>query len=245
MKVDIEIPESLNEITLDQYQRYLKIQDNNEDEKFLAVKMIEIFCGIRGDHVLLMRATDINSIVQILTEMLNNTPKLQTMFKMKDTQYGFIPKLDDMSFGEYIDLDTFIGDWDNMHRAMNVLYRPITNQYGDKYNVEDYSVDNAEKMKDMPMSAVLGSIVFFLQFRDGLIESYAELFGERGNELSPTSNFGRKWGWYQSLYALAQGDIGRFEDITKLNAHQCLYALSFMKDKAELEARQIKSKFNG
>ena len=52
-------------------------------------------------------------------------------------------------------------------------------------------------------------------------------------------------GWYQSLYALAQGDIGRFEDITKLNAHQCLYALSFMKDKAELEARQIKSKFNG
>ncbi len=161
MKVDIEIPESLNEITLDQYQRYLKIQDNNEDEKFLAVKMIEIFCGIRGDHVLLMRATDINSIVQILTEMLNNTPKLQTMFKMKGTQYGFIPKLDDMSFGEYIDLDTFIGDWDNMHRAMNVLYRPIKNQYGDKYNVEDYSVDNAEKMKDMPMSAVLGSIVFF------------------------------------------------------------------------------------
>ncbi|BCV05964.1 MAG: hypothetical protein CM15mV122_010 [uncultured marine virus] len=48
-----------------------------------------------------------------------------------------------------------------MHRAMNVLYRPITNQYGDKYNVEDYSVDNADKMKDMPMSAVLGSIVFF------------------------------------------------------------------------------------
>ncbi len=87
--------------------------------------------------------------------------------------------------------------------------------------------------------------MFFLQFRDGLIESYAELFGERGNELSSASNFGRKWGWYQSLYALAQGDIGRFEDITKLNTHQCLYALSFMKDKAELEARQIKSKFNG
>ena len=161
MKVDIEIPESLNEVTLDQYQRYLKIQEENEDEKFLAVKMIEIFCGIRGDHVLLMRATDINSIVQILTEMLNDTPKLQTTFKMKGTQYGFIPKLDDMSFGEYIDLDTFIGDWENMHRAMNVLYRPVVNQYGDKYNIQDYDVDIAERLKDMPMSAVLGSIVFF------------------------------------------------------------------------------------
>ena len=184
MKVDIEIPESLNEITLDQYQRYLKIQDNNEDEKFLAVKMIEIFCGIRGDHVLLMRATDINSIVQILTEMLNNTPKLQTMFKMKGTQYGFIPKLDDMSFGEYIDLDTFIGDWDNMHRAMNVLYRPITNQYGDKYNVEDYSVDNAEKMKDMPMSAVLGSIVFFYNLGMDLSKAMLNYLGNEEMNLA-------------------------------------------------------------
>ena len=161
MKVDIEIPESLNEVTLDQYQRYLKIQENNDDEKFLAVKMIEIFCGIRGDHVLLMRATDINSIVQILTEMLNDKPKLVHNFKMKGTQYGFIAKLDDMSFGEYIDLDTFIGDWENMHRAMNVLYRPVVNQYGDKYNIQDYDVDIAERLKDMPMSAVLGSIVFF------------------------------------------------------------------------------------
>ena len=184
MKVDIEIPESLNEITLDQYQRYLKIQDNNEDEKFLAVKMIEIFCGIRGDHVLLMRATDINSIVQILTEMLNDTPKLQTMFKMKGTQYGFIPKLDDMSFGEYIDLDTFIGDWDNMHRAMNVLYRPITNQYGDKYNVEDYSVDNAEKMKDMPMSAVLGSIVFFYNLGMDLSKAMLNYLGNEEMNLA-------------------------------------------------------------
>ena len=161
MKVDIEIPESLNEVTLDQYQRYLKIQEENEDEKFLAIKMIEIFCGIRGDHVLLMRATDINSIVQILTEMLNDKPKLVHNFKMKGTQYGFIPKLDDMSFGEYIDLDTFIGDWENMHRAMNVLYRPVVNQYGDKYNIQDYDVDIAERLKDMPMSAVLGSIVVF------------------------------------------------------------------------------------
>jgi hypothetical protein len=28
-----------------------------------------------------------------------------------------------MSFGEYIDLDTYIGDWDNIEKAMAVLYR--------------------------------------------------------------------------------------------------------------------------
>ena len=161
MKVDINIPDSLAEVTLEQYQKYLKIQNENKDEKFLAVKMIEIFCGLRGDHVLMMRATDIQSIVNILTDMLNDTPKLVTQFKMKGKQYGFIPKLEDMSFGEYIDLDTFMGDWDNMHRAMNVLYRPITDQYGDKYAIEEYQVDSVEHMKDMPMNAVLGSILFF------------------------------------------------------------------------------------
>jgi hypothetical protein len=161
MKVDINIPDSLAEVTLEQYQKYLKIQNENKDEKFLAVKMIEIFCGLRGDHVLMMRATDIQSIVNILTDMLNDTPKLVTQFKMKGKQYGFIPKLEDMSFGEYIDLDTFMGDWDNMHRAMNVLYRPITDQYGDKYAIEEYQVDSVEQMKGMPMNAVLGSILFF------------------------------------------------------------------------------------
>jgi len=161
MKVDINIPDSLAEVTLEQYQKYLKIQDENKDEKFLAVKMIEIFCGLRGDHVLMMRATDIQSIVNILTDMLNDTPKLVTQFKMKGKQYGFIPKLEDMSFGEYIDLDTFMGDWDNMHRAMNVLYRPVTDQYGDKYAIEEYQVDSVEQMKGMPMNAVLGSILFF------------------------------------------------------------------------------------
>ena len=54
----------------------------------------------------------------------------------------------------------------------------------------------------------------------------------------------KKWGWYQSLFGLSQGDITRFEDITKLNIHTCLYALSYMKDKAEVESKQMKSKFN-
>ena len=103
MKVDIEFPESLNEITLDQYQRYLKTPVNNEDEKFLAIKMIEIFCGIRGDQVIVRRATVSNSRWQILTEMLNNTPQPQTTFTIKDTQNGFLPPSAPINFSEHID----------------------------------------------------------------------------------------------------------------------------------------------
>ena len=161
MKVEVYIPDTLSEITLGQYQKYLKIQSENEDENFLAIKMIEIFCGLRGDTIMAMKANSIKDVTMILTDMFNEKPQLVKEFKLNGRTYGFIPKLEDMTFGEYIDLDTYIGDMENIHRAMNVLYRPIKQKYDDKYLIEDYTGDDPEKMKSMPMDAVLSSILFF------------------------------------------------------------------------------------
>ena len=161
MKVEIIIPDSLSEVTLDQYQRYLNIQDKNQDEKFLASKMIEIFCGVKLTDTLKMKYSDVDNICNILVNMFEEKPKLVTKFKMKGVEYGFIPKLDDISLGEYIDLDTFLGDWENMHRAMSVLYRPIDKRYGDKYSIVDYQAGDGEIMKDMPLEAAISSIIFF------------------------------------------------------------------------------------
>ena len=84
---------------------------------------------------------------------------------------------------------------------------------------------------------------FFLSFRDRLVEGYDSLFGaEQGNTLTGVSQFGKKWGWYQSIFALSQGDIRRLEHITELNVHKCLTMLTFMKEKSELEANQIKNR---
>ena len=161
MKVEVYIPDTLSEITLGQYQKYLKIQEENEDENFLAMKMIEIFCGLRGDTILAMKANSIKDITTILSEMFNEKPQLVKEFKMNGKTYGFIPKLEDMSFGEYIDLDTYIGDMENIHRAMGVLYRPIKQRHKDKYIIEDYQGEESDIMKSMPMDAVLSSILFF------------------------------------------------------------------------------------
>ena len=58
----VEVPDTLSEITLGQYQKYLKIQSENQDENFLAIKMIEIFCGLRGDLIMKMKANSIKDI---------------------------------------------------------------------------------------------------------------------------------------------------------------------------------------
>ena len=161
MKVEMYIPDTLSEITLGQYQKYLKYQKDNDDENFLAIKMIEVFCGLRNQTVRAMKAKSISDITRILTDMFNEKPELVKQFKMKGITYGFIPDLENMSFGEYIDLDTFIGDHQNIHKAMAVLYRPITQSYKDKYTIEKYTGDKYDDMVHMPMDAVLGSILFF------------------------------------------------------------------------------------
>jgi len=157
----IKIPSSLKAITLEKYQKYLKIQENNTDETFLAIKMIEIFLGLRGDTIMKMKAKSIRDITNVLSEMFTEKPELVKEFTMKGVDYGFIPDLENMTFGEYVDIDTYIGDVDNLHRAMAVLYRPITKKANDKYLIEEYEGEDDEKMKDMPMDAVLSSILFF------------------------------------------------------------------------------------
>ena len=67
-----------------------------------------------------------------------------------------------MTLGEYIDLDTYSADYDNIEVAMNVLYRPVKKKVLDKYTIEDYNPDNKDKMLDMPMDAVISSLFFFL-----------------------------------------------------------------------------------
>ena len=114
MKVTINIPESLSEITLAQYQKWLKICEKNEDENFLKQKMIEIFCNIPLKTVLQIKAIDIDSITDTINNLFKNEPKFIDRFKHNDVEFGFIPKLDDISFGEYVDLDNYLSEWPSM-----------------------------------------------------------------------------------------------------------------------------------
>ena len=161
MKLEINVPDSLSEITLGQYQKFVKLYSGEVTEEFLALKMLEIFCGVKLSDAYQLRFKDVDGVVELLTDTLNEKPQLVQRFKMKGVEYGFIPNLDDMSFGEYIDLDTYIGNWQEMHRAMAVLYRPIKNKHGERYNIVPYEVVNAEMYKDMPLDAAISSVLFF------------------------------------------------------------------------------------
>jgi len=168
MKLEITIPEKLNEITLGQYQQWLKVAEGKEITPFLQQKMIEIFCNVTLKQVLMIKASDVDAITNDIAKVFEEKPKLVTMFKLDEIEFGFIPKLDEMSFGEYIDLDSYLPKWETMHKAMTVLFRPVTYKKKEKYLISDYEGSGKYDLRNMTLDVVFGSVVFFWNLRNEL-----------------------------------------------------------------------------
>jgi hypothetical protein len=173
MKLELTIPTDLSEIKLSQYQKFIKIAKNNEDSEFLRQKMVQIFCNIDLKDVATIRYREVNEITTKMFAEFTKTHELTRTFKLNGIEFGFIPNLDDLKTGEYVDLDTYFMDWDEMNKAMAVLYRPIKEKQGDKYLIQDYvgSSKYAETMKDMPLDVALGAYVFFYHLGKELLIS--------------------------------------------------------------------------
>ena len=163
MKVDINIPESLNEITLLQYQKFDKLIKDNDASDFVNQKTIEIFCGIDLKDIAKIKVTDVNEILEHLNTILQQRTPLKNTFKLSGVEFGFIPKLEDITAGEFIDLENYLGSVETLHKAMAVLFRPIKSKIKDLYTIEEYesSYQYAEVMKYMPLDIALGAMVFF------------------------------------------------------------------------------------
>jgi len=173
MKLQITIPTSLSEITLEQYQKFLSIAKDNPDGEFLQHKMVEIFCGIDLKNAAKISFKDVNQITSNLSNLFNQKYDLKRTFKLGDTEFGFITNIDEITLGEYTDLDKYISDWDKMRNAMAVLYRPITKKLKDKYQIEEYngSYTYCDAMKYMPLDVALGAVVFFYTLGNELLKS--------------------------------------------------------------------------
>ena len=173
MKIELKITTTLNDIKLAQYQKFLSIAKDNEESEFLQQKMVQLFCGIDLKDVASIKYKDVAEITANINNLFTKENQFIQRFKMGGVEFGFIPNLDEMSTGEYMDLDTYIVDWDTMHNAMAVLYRPITNKLGNKYQIEEYkgSVTYADVMRHAPLDVVLGAMVFFYNLGNDLLKS--------------------------------------------------------------------------
>ena len=167
VQIELSVPDALSDITLGQYQKYLKILDQNKDDEnaaeFINLKTIEIFCNVDFKDVLKIPLGEAEKVLTIINKAFDEKPDIIRHFKLLNVDMGFIPNLERISLGEYIDVENNIVDWQTMHKAMAVLYRPVNFKSREKYTIAPYepSDEVSELMKEMPLDVAMSSMVFF------------------------------------------------------------------------------------
>jgi hypothetical protein len=168
MELKVVVPTDLSEITLEQYQRFARLDG---DEEFLTHKMLEVFCNVPLSKLPNVKFKSLSGVVNRLNGMFATKPSLKQEFTLGGQTFGFIPNLEDITFGEYIDLDNYMADTQDLHKTMAILYRPITQRAGKRYDIEPY--ESAEKysdlMKQAPLDVVLGATLFFYRLGSDLL----------------------------------------------------------------------------
>ncbi|NQY43169.1 MAG: hypothetical protein HRT87_07505 [Legionellales bacterium] len=175
-KIKINIPSTLREIKLSQYQKYLRVIKDVEDERLISRYAVSIFCNLPDKAVKAMTRQSFDEVLThintILSSIDSNVPLTRT-FHYKGRKYGLVPNFDKISIGELIDCDNNIHDWQKMHIVMNVLFREIEAEANGKYIVEKYDEEYLKKEHnlDVPLDIALGCYFFLQNLLGDLLKS--------------------------------------------------------------------------
>jgi hypothetical protein len=163
--MNINIPTSLQDITLNQFVEFQNSEQTNQD-------LVSIFCEIENTNLLQLK--DFQEITDIVTKALSTNPNFYRRFVYKGVHYGFIPKLDNLSTAEYIDLEMYMAKAETFYKAMSILYRPVIKckrnwfkRTEPFYDIAPYTGTN-EIFKDAPCEYYLGACAFFFDLLNEL-----------------------------------------------------------------------------
>ena len=173
-EIKLTIPDRWSDITIETYQKYVKIQEGKGTEKTKVIKSLALLCNVSPFVVKKMAYKDLLEIMALIKKMIDTEPKKEEFkktFMFEGEEYGFVPNLSGISTGEYIDLETYCKEpIENLHTIMSILYRKITNKVNKRYAIEPYNPDEfkEELFKKCTMDIALSSLGFFLNLGERL-----------------------------------------------------------------------------
>lgn len=180
MRKTITIPEDLYDVTLGQYQSIQAIPEGDEFRQ--VVETICILCHLTEEEVMGMEQKDIEHIGGVIGGILDKYDDdypVQRIIEL-DQRYGFHPNLSRVTVAEFADIETLCSDSyeKNLAQVMGILYRPIVEEHGEFYRIEDYDgEDRSEYFKEMKLAHALGAAAFFLRTAKRLadaLDSYSK-----------------------------------------------------------------------
>ena len=165
----MRVPNSLQEITIDKYIKAIDIIENEDVELVVMLRLLNLFSGKSLEQLVEYPLAELDKNYQQIAKVLNEKSTFQKTFLLDGKEYGFIPNLEQMKSGEYIDLTNNLGK--DILASMAVMYRPITRKFKDVYDIEKYKgTDEKDIFKNAPISVYLGAQVFFWNLTNDLLK---------------------------------------------------------------------------
>jgi hypothetical protein len=162
-------------VSIGQYAKVYKIKDLFEDELF-AAKLINIFTDAPVEDLLNVSYQEVNYLAAAIMGMMpKGTPEFVDRFTLDGVDYGFFPKWEKLSFGEWVDLDTIATKpeaelLDLLHILAAIMYRPIISEKSKHdFEIEKYDVDKMNERSELfknklDITVLLAAQFFFIKF---------------------------------------------------------------------------------
>jgi hypothetical protein len=163
-------------ISIENYVKIFKVKDLF-DEDYFAAKLVSIVSGAPLKDLLDGGFDEVNYLA---SHILNIIPKQDEIkfidkFELNGVKYGFFPNWRDLTFAEFVDLDTISTKkqdelLDLLHILAAIMYRPIVTQRTEHdYDIEMYDVNTMKKRaelfkKELDVKYILGAQFFFIKF---------------------------------------------------------------------------------
>lgn len=162
--MELRLPHRWSDLTLGELQ--VMMTSENQLER------ISICTGQSVDKLRTMPQKLIEAATAHLDKLLTQeTARFEKVVEMGGKRFGFVPDWDAFTAGEWIDLEAYLEDfWKNAHKVMAVLFREVTYELGEKYEVKKYTAkEDASIFEEMPADLVSGTLLFFWTTRNELL----------------------------------------------------------------------------
>lgn len=170
----LSIPGKFSEITLAKFLAWYQAKS--------PVQKVSAITGLRIGEVRKLNAQAVTQIVQTVEEVMElKTATHVKIIRHENADYGFIPDITNLTYGEHADLSNFAKviwgektDYTHLPDMLAVLYRPVTERVKDKYRIAKYDSDRVEHLDAilaMSMDKVQGALLFFSSIRTKLLSA--------------------------------------------------------------------------
>jgi len=166
MKLKVQIAANAKAVTIGKYIDYQNAVDKAEK--------VHIITGKSTESIRQLQSSVIDEIVMRYESAIKlGSNNFERKVRIGAVEYGFIPNLNEMTFGEYVDLDTLCStlyvdgklSGAGAHKLMCILYRPVKAKFGKHYDIQPYSTSAKRKYEDdllqLTMDHVLNVLLFF------------------------------------------------------------------------------------